>query len=160
MQRLPSICASMLILAAQSAAPAQPGAGAGPYRVLQVARVGGGTGGFDYVNLDAEARRIYIARGGEDASPARIMVIDLDTLKQVGEIPDTRANGVAIDASSHHGFASSKPVLMFDTRTLQPIRTIEVESTPDGMFFDAPNRHIYVLSHGMPNVTVLDSRDG
>jgi len=152
--------AAVLVLCLPLALPAQQGRDNGPYRVLRTARVGGGEGGFDYVNLDAQARRIYIARGGEDQSPARILVFDLDTLNQVGEIPDTRANGVAIDTGSNHGFASSNPVLMFDTKTLKPIRSIAVQAPPDGMFFDAPNRHIYVLSHGTPNVTVLDSRDG
>ncbi len=160
MQRLAVICVLALTLAAPAAAPAQQGGGTGLYRVLKSVKVGGGEGGFDYVNLDLRLRRIYIARGGEDTSLPRIMVFDLDTLKQVGEIPNTRANGVAIDTKNHHGFASSKPVLMFDSKSLKPIRTIEVQSQPDGMFFDAPNQRIYVLSHGTPNATVLDSRDG
>lgn len=160
MRRFSVICTAAFMFAASSAALAQQSEGAGTYHVLKREVVGGGEGGYDYVNLDAEARRIYIARGGEDTSAARIMVFDLDTLKQVGEIPNTRANGVAIDTKNHHGFASSKPVLMFDSKTLKPIRTIDVQSTPDGMFFDALNQHIYVLSHGTPSVTVLDSRDG
>ncbi len=160
MQRFSAICATVFILVASSAAYAQQGEGAGAYRVLKSVRAGGGDGGFDYVNLDVDARRIYVARGGEDTSVPHIMVFDLDTLKQVGDIPDIRAMGVAIDAKNHRAFASSNPVLMFDTRTLKPIKTIAVQAPPDGMFFDAPNQRVYVLSHGKPSATVIDARDG
>src|SRR5207248_11021014 len=59
-----------------------------------------------------------------------------------------------------HGFASSKPVLMFDSKMLQPIKMIDVQGNPDGMFFDSYNQRVYVLSHVAPEVTVIDSKDG
>ena len=34
----------------------------GPYRILKSTRVGG-EGGWDYIYADADARRLYIARG-------------------------------------------------------------------------------------------------
>ena len=52
--------------------------------------------------------------------------------------PITNAvHGVAIDENiSHHGFTSSKPVVMFDTKTLETIKTIDVEGNPDEILFD------------------------
>ena len=56
---------------------------AGPYKVLQTAKVGG-EGGFDYVYADDAARKLYVPRLG----PAgQINVFDLDTLKPAGESP-------------------------------------------------------------------------
>src|ERR1700738_1198581 len=84
----------------------------GPYKVLKTAKVGG-LGGFDYIYADDVGRKLYIPRGavqGETPVPARVVVYDLDTLAAVGEIPNTRANGAAVDPKSGHGFASSKPV--------------------------------------------------
>ena len=46
--------------------------------------------------------------------------------RRVGEIPGTGGNGVAVDPKSGHGFSSSKPVSMFDTKTLKLIKTIDV----------------------------------
>src|SRR5579859_5910872 len=43
---------------------AQQSPAAGPYKVLKTAKVGG-DGGFDYVNVDVENRRLYIARTGK-----------------------------------------------------------------------------------------------
>src|SRR5579884_3169782 len=160
MQRLALTCAVAFILAAPSAAPAQQGEAGGPYRVLKTVKAGGGDGGFDYVNVDVDGRRLYVARRGAGAQVPHIAVYDLDTLAQVGDIPNVNAHGAVIDSKSGHGFASNKPIIMFDTKTLKPIKQIEVQGNPDGMFFDAYNQRAYVLSHAMPHVTVIDSKDG
>jgi hypothetical protein len=129
---------------------------AGPYRVLQRAKVGG-DGGFDYVYADNDARRLYIARRGDSA---RMTVFDLDTLKPVGEIPNVNGHGAAVDSKTNHGFTTSKPMLMWDTKTLAPIKTIDVQGNPDGIFFDAFNQRVYSLSHVAPFATVIDTKDG
>lgn len=129
---------------------------AGPYKVLQTAKVGG-EGGFDYVYADDVSRKLYVPRLG----PAgKITVFNLDTLKPVGEIANASAHGVAIDAKSGHGFGSSKPVVMWDAKTLATIKTIEVEGGPDGILGDPYNRRVYVFSHRAPNATVIDAKDG
>lgn len=160
MQRLILTCAVAFIFAAPSAAPAQQGETGGPYRVLKTVKAGGGDGGFDYTNVDVDGRRLYVARRGAGAQVPHIAVFDLDTLAQVGDIPNVNAHGAVIDAKSGHGFASNKPIVMFDSKTLMPIKQIEVQGNPDGMFFDPYNQRAYVLSHEMPHVTVIDSKDG
>jgi DNA-binding beta-propeller fold protein YncE len=136
---------------------------AGPYKVLKTAKTGG-LGGFDYIYADVAGRRLYIPRGAQPtATPpvtARITVFDLATLAPAGEIPDIRANGAAVDAKSGHGFASSKPVAMWDTKTLKMIKTIDVQGSPDGILADPFNQRIYVLSHPAPHVTVIDAKTG
>ena len=138
-----------------SAAAGAQGEAAGPYKVLKVAKVGG-AGGFDYVYADVDGRKLYIPRTGP---MPRITVYDLDTLASVGEIPGS-AHGAAVDPKSHHGFATSKPVVMWDSKTLAPIKTIDVSGNPDGIFFDAFNGHVYILSHAAPNATVINAADG
>ena len=128
----------------------------GPYKVLKTAKVGG-AGGFDYVYADEAGRKLYVARSGPSA---RITVFDLDSLEAAGEIPGVSAHGVVVSAKSNHGFASSKPVVMFDSKTLAVIKNIDVEGGPDGMLYDAFNDRVYVLSHRAPNATVLNAADG
>ena len=124
----------------------------------------GGLGGFDYIYADTAGRRLYIPRSGDNNAtppvPARISVFDLDSLASVGEIPDARAAGAAVDAESGHGFATSKPVTMWDTKTLKVIKTINVDGGPDGILADAYNHRIYILSHQAPHVTVIDAKTG
>jgi YVTN family beta-propeller protein len=91
----------------------------------------------------------------------RISIFDLDSsLQPADEIPDVGAHGVAVDPKSHHGFASSKPVAMWDTNTMKVVKTIDVQGNPDGIFFDRYKNRVYVLSHAAPNVTVIDAAEG
>ena len=109
---------------------------AGPYKVAKMAKVGG-EGGWDYIYADSAGRRLYIPRRGSpaveatDARPARRRsphgyIYNLDTLELVGEIAGIGGNGAAVDPKSGHGFTSSKPVSMFDTKTMKLIKTIDV----------------------------------
>jgi DNA-binding beta-propeller fold protein YncE len=134
---------------------AQSAPAGGPYKLLKTVKVGG-AGTFDTAFADIDARRLYIPR----KNPGRITVFDLDTLKPAGEIPDAAANGVVVDPKSGHGFASSKPVVMWDTKTLKPIKTIEVQGGPDAILFDSFNEHVYIFSHTAPNATVINAVDG
>lgn len=128
----------------------------GPYKVQKIQLVGG-DGGFDYVTADPDGRILFVARSG----PAgHIGAFNLDTLSQVGDIPGTSGHGGAVDTQTGHGFATSKPVTMFDAKTFAIIKKIDVQGNPDGYLNDSYNHHFYVLSHSEPNITVLDDKDG
>lgn len=126
---------------------------AGPYKIVNSAQVPG-SGGIDYVFADSDGRRLYVPRGNQ------VLVFNLDTLLSVGSITNARARGVAVDAKSNHGFCSSSPVVMWDTKTLETIKTIPVQGRPDGILFEPLTERIYVLSHSQPNATVIDAKDG
>ena len=49
---------------------------------------------------------------------------------------------------------------MWDTKTLETIKTIDVQGRPDGILFEPLTERVYVLSHSAPNVTVIDGKDG
>lgn len=120
----------------------------GPYKVLKTAKVGG-DGGFDYVYADDNGRRLYIPRSGQGG---RVTVFNLDTLEPLGEIPANGGHGAAVDPKSGHGFASSNPVVMWDTKTLATIKTIQVEGGPNGISFDPFSQRVYIwcgLKHNL-----------
>jgi DNA-binding beta-propeller fold protein YncE len=155
------VALAMLASIAIAQAPAS-----GPYSVMKTAKVGG-AGGFDYVYADSDGRRLYIPRtgqGGPNAAPGgptpRITVFNLDTLEPAGEISGYNARGAAVDPKSGHGFASSKPVVMWDTKTLAVIKTIDVQGGPDGIMFDPYNARVWVFSHSQPNATIINAADG
>jgi len=140
----------MIVLLLDSRAKADP---ANPYKIVNSVQ-SIGTGGIDYVYADSDGRRLYVPRGGE------VLTFDLDTLKQVGSIPNAKAHGVAVDAKSHHGFASSNPVVMWDTKTLETIKTISTQGRPDVIYFEPETERVFVFSHSEPNATVIDAKDG
>jgi DNA-binding beta-propeller fold protein YncE len=124
-----------------------------PYKIINTVQTMG-TGGIDYVFADNDGRQLYVPRGNQ------VLVFDLDTLKSVGSITNARARGVAVDPKSHHGFCSSSPVVMWDTKTLETLKTIEVQGRPDGILFEPATERVYVLSHSQPNATVINAKDG
>src|SRR5471030_454147 len=148
-----AIPAALIILLSPPALAASDG----PYRILRSVKVGG-EGGFDYVNADSAGRRLYMARSGK--SNPRLLGFDLDSLKQVGEIDGISAHGAVVDPVSHHGFASSKPITMFDSRTIATIKPIVVDGNPDGLTFDPSGGRVYVLSHSAPGITAINAADG
>jgi DNA-binding beta-propeller fold protein YncE len=149
--------AAFVSVAALSSVWAQKPA-ASTYQVQKAVKVGG-EGGFDYVYADVGNRKLYIPRRGP-TPPGRVTVFDLDTLAPAGEIANANGRGVAVDPMSGHGFASSKPVVMWDAKTLAPLKTIDVEGNPDGIFFDPFNARVYVFSHVPPFATVIDAAAG
>ena len=141
---------------------AQQHSSTGPYKVLKTLKAGG-EGNWDYIYADVAGRRLYIPRRGGAATgvPTRLTIFNLDTLEPAGEIEGIGGNGTAVDPKSGHGFTSSRPVSMFDTKTMKLIKTIDVgAAAPDGIVFDGFNERVYVFSHPTKDATVIDSRDG
>lgn len=124
-----------------------------PYKVLDTTQVMG-SGGIDYVYADNDGRRVYVPRGGQT------FVFDLDSHKLIGSITNISGHGVAIHTPSHHGFSSSGQIGMFDTQTMQKIKSIEVEGRPDGIMLEPLTQKVYVFSHQSPSITVIDPKDG
>jgi DNA-binding beta-propeller fold protein YncE len=160
MHRFAAILTSVIVFSMAMGLAQQPSAG-GPYRVLKTARVGG-EGNWDYIYADPLGRRLYIPRRGSEAVPTRLTIFNLDTLEPVGQIDGVGGNGTAVDPKSGHGFTSSRPPSMFDTRTMKLIKTIDVgtAAAPDGIVFDAFNDRVYIFSHPTKDATVIDSKDG
>ena len=124
-----------------------------PYKILDTTRLMG-NGGIDYVYADNDARRVYVPRGGST------FVFDLDSHKYIGSITNIGGHGVAIDTATHHGFSSSSPLGMFDTETMQKIKSIDVQGRPDGILLEPLTDRVYVFSHQAPSITVIDPKDG
>src|SRR5947209_14236072 len=73
----------------------------GPYHFLKEIPVGG-EGGWDYLSVDEAGRRLYVSHG------TKMVVIDIDQDKVVGEIPDTPGvHGIAIAPDLGRGFTSN-----------------------------------------------------
>ena len=113
-----------------------------------------GTGGTDYVFADSDGRRVYVPRGPQT------LIFDLDSHKYIGASTNIGGHGVAIDTASHDGISSSKPLGMFDTQTMQKIKSVDVEGRPDGILFEPLTHTVWVFSHVAPSVTIVEPKDG
>jgi YVTN family beta-propeller protein len=149
MKRLSSIAVGTVLLLMASTAPAaDPG-----YKVLKKFNIGG-DGGWDYLSMDGAARRLYITRFN------RVMVIDADEGKVVGEIPGTTGvHGVALVPQSNHGYTSNggdASVTVFDLKTLKEIAKIKVGQRPDAIIYDPASERVFTFNAGSKDATAID----
>jgi uncharacterized protein YjiK len=49
---------------------------------------------------------------------------------------------------------------MFDTKTMQKIKTVEVKGRPDGIMYEPYTKKILIFSHAAPSITLIDPKDG
>ena len=147
----------ILILSWSLAASAFAAAGPG-YHVATTYKVGG-DGGWDYLTTDASARRLFISRG------THVMVLDLDSGKTVGDIPDTPGvHGIALAPELGRGFTSNGregTVTIFDMKTLAPIGAkVKVGENPDAILYDPATRRVFTFNGRSHDSTAIDATNG
>jgi DNA-binding beta-propeller fold protein YncE len=141
------------LLTALGFAAAAPG-----YHIVATWKVGG-EGGWDYLTADASARRLYISRG------THVIVLDLDSGKNVGDIPDTQGvHGIALAPELGRGFTSNGregTVTIFDIQTLKPIGDkVKVGENPDAILYDPASKRVFTFNGRSKDSTAVDATDG
>jgi DNA-binding beta-propeller fold protein YncE len=115
----------------------------------------GGEGRWDYLLADSSANRLYLARA------TRFMVVDTQTGKLAGEIPDTPgAHGVAVARDLGIGFTSNgqeNRVSVFDLKTLAVSKKIDTGKNPDAILYHPETKSVFVFNGTSHNATVIDA---
>jgi DNA-binding beta-propeller fold protein YncE len=142
-----------LSLAAVAVAAAGPG-----YHVVKTYKLGG-EGGWDYLTVDASARRFYISRG------THVIVLDADSGKNVGQIPDTPGvHGIALAPELGKGFVSNGregTVTVFDLKTLAPSGSkIKVGENPDAILYEPATKRVFTFNGRSQDSTAIDAASG
>ncbi len=118
----------------------------------------GGDGRWDYVAFDAPGHRLFIAR------ETRVMVVDPDTGKVLGEIPGLNgAHGVALAYEAGHGFATSGRdgmVTMFDLKTLKVLGQTPAAPDADAVLYDPASKRVFTFNGDTHSSTVIDPASG
>ena len=115
----------------------------------------GGDGRWDCLTVDADARRLYIARSN------RVMVVDADSGTLIAEIPNTPGvHGVALVPKVGRGFvttAGDTSVAIFDLKTLTRVGSVRTGIRPDVIVYDSTSGRVFVMNAGSNSVTVIDA---
>src|SRR5260370_36283062 len=110
------------------------------------------------MSVRSRSRRFTISHG------TQVVVIDADSGKLVGTIPDTPGvHGVAIATEFKHGFTSNgreNKVSMFDPATLELIKKIDVGKGPDGIYYDPATKRVFTNNHGSHDISAIDAKTG
>ena len=114
----------------------------------------GGEGGWDFIEVDAANRRLYVTRG------TRVLVLDIDTEKVVGEIADTPGvHGVAFVPDLGRGVTSNggdSSATVFDTKTLKTLGRVKANGRPDIIYYEPVSRRVFTFNHGSNDTTAID----
>src|SRR5262249_20565261 len=143
---------------AQGAAQAAPAAPASSgYKVVDTLKLGG-EGGWDYLTFDQASRRLFISRG------THVMVVDTETNKVVGDIPDTPGvHGIAIPEALGAGFTSNgrgDNATIFDLKTLASIGQVKTGANPDAILYDRPSGRVFTFNGRSGDATAIDAAKG
>ncbi len=128
------------------------------YHVVKTIPIGG-DGGWDYCIVDSNARRVYVSHA------THVVVLDADTDKIVGDIPDTQGvHGIALAPDLGRGFVSdgrANTVTIFDLKTLKTISSVNTGGqNPDAIFYDAASKRVFAFNGRSGNVTAINAVDG
>lgn len=127
------------------------------FHVLRTA-VLGGDGGWDYITFDGVGHRLFVSRS------THVMVVDAQSLKVIGDIPNTPGvHGVALAQDQGHGFTSNghdTSVTMFDLKTLQPLARVRVGLNPDAIAYDAASKRVFVMNAASKTASAIDPATG
>src|SRR3954468_23376932 len=125
------------------------------YRPLKEIPIGG-EGGWDIPTIDEAARRLYLARA------TKIVVVDIDAGKVVGEIADAPgAHQFLALPEFGYGFSSNgkeNKAAVVNLKTLQTTSKIDTGEGPDAMCYAGQRREVYVGNHHGNSITVIDAR--
>jgi DNA-binding beta-propeller fold protein YncE len=132
-----------------SSAEIQPSA----YHVVKKIPLGE-EGGWDYLSMDSEARRLYITRMD------RVIVMDADTGQIVGKVANTPGiHGVALVPKLNKGYSSNgreSTVTVFDLKTLEEKARIKVGQRPDAIIYDPASERVFTFNAGSKDATAID----
>lgn len=121
---------------------------------LKKSTVIGGEGGWDYLSVSAEDRRLYVSHGNQ------VEVLNVDTHEKIGSIPDTKGvHGIEAVPSIGKGFITSgrmNSVIVFDLKTLAKLSEIPTGDNPDALLYDKFSNRVFVFNHKAGSVTAID----
>jgi DNA-binding beta-propeller fold protein YncE len=141
-------CGAALFLLLSLTLPA-----AAAYRQIKKAVIGG-EGGWDFLTVDAQARRLYLSRS------THVLVLDADSCVQVGDIPETPGiHGVALVPELGRGVTSNgadSSATVFDLKTLKVLGKVPTGPRPDAIVYDPASKLVFTMNAGGSSATAID----
>jgi DNA-binding beta-propeller fold protein YncE len=115
-----------------------------------------GDEGWDYLAFEQGGHRLFVSHG------TRVLVVDTDTLKVVGEVADTPGvHGIALAPDLGRGYISagrSNTIVVFDLKTLARLQEITATGeNPDAILYDVASHRVFSFNGRGRNVTAIDA---
>ena len=132
-------------------------AGSSGYHLLKKITLGG-EGWWDYLEFDPPTRRLFISRA------TKVIVLNVDSGKVVGEIPNTDGvHGIALAPGLNRGFTSNGragTISIFDLKTLKVLGQAQAGTNPDAILYDPASKRVFAMNGRSHNSTAIDAATG
>jgi len=147
-----SLCAVILLPVTYAAS----GKDVPSYHIIKKISVGG-QGGWDYLTIDPDTRRLYVSHS------TQVEVVDLDSGKLIGNIPNTPGvHGIAIARIGGYAYISNgkaASVTVIDRKSLKKITDVAVGNKPDAIIFDPSSSRIFAFNGSDNTATAIDANN-
>jgi YVTN family beta-propeller protein len=105
--------------------------------------------------VDSAAHRLYVSHA------THVVVIDLESNKVVGDIPDTPGvHGIALAPKLNKGFISNgrgNNVTVFDLKTLKSLGQVATGQNPDAIYYEASTNRVFTFNGRSKDSTVINA---
>jgi DNA-binding beta-propeller fold protein YncE len=136
---------------------ASPEPGSSGYHLIKTIPIPGDEG-WDYLKVDADARRVYISHG------SHVVVMNADTYAIEGDVPDTEGvHGIALAPDLGRGFVSAgraNVAVIVDGKSLKTLGTVKTDANPDAIVYDSVTKRVFTLNGRGQNTTAINGADG
>jgi DNA-binding beta-propeller fold protein YncE len=153
---LGSLSIATILCAGLMSRAAAPAPGPSGYHVVKTVPIPGDEG-WDYLTVDADARRVYISHG------SHVVVMNADTYAVEGDVPDTQGvHGIALAPDLGRGFVSAgraNTAVIFDIKSLKTLGTVKTGANPDAIVYDAVTKRVFTLNGRGENTTAINGAD-
>jgi hypothetical protein len=152
-----SLSVAIVFCALSTSRAASPAPGPSGYHVIKTVPVPGDEG-WDYILVDADARRVYISHG------SHVVVMNADTYAIEGDIPDTPGvHGIAVASDLNRGFVSAgraNSATIFDLKNLKTLSKVNTGTNPDAIIYDSASKHVFTFNGRSKDATAINAADG
>lgn len=133
-----------------------PNASLSGYRLVADVPLNGDTSRFDYLSLDPQAHRLYVAHLGAST----VTVFDTQSNKVTRDISGVAGvHGVIAVPELHRLYASAtndNKVAVIDDQSYGVVATVPTGRYPDGLAYDPDHHKVYVSNEQGATDTVID----
>jgi DNA-binding beta-propeller fold protein YncE len=118
----------------------------------------GGTGGWDYLEVDPATHRLFISRG------THVIVVDPEQGKIVGDIPNTQGvHGIAFADEFNKGFTTNgrtSDSTIFDLTSLEVLGNTKTDKDSDAVIYDPSSKRVFTFNGDANTASVIDAASG
>jgi YVTN family beta-propeller protein len=114
----------------------------------------GGEGGWDYLSIDPDNRRLYVTHS------TKVEILNADTHEKTGSIDNLKGvHGVIAVPKTGRGITTngrSNTATIFDLKTLQVIAELPTGKNPDALLYDEFSKRVFIFNHSDVTTTAID----